>query len=889
MAKLTPMMQQYMKIKEQHKDSILFFRLGDFYEMFFDDALVASKELEITLTARECGLKEKAPMCGIPYHSSDNYISKLVEKGFKIAICEQVQDPSTAKGIVKRDVVRIITPGTITDMQALDEKSNNYLCCVYMDNEGLGISYVDITTGELYTTEARGNKEKLKRTLIDELAKITPNEIIVNNLLFEETVFVKSLKSKFDVMINKYHEWVFDRKTASNRIKKQLDVITLEGYGISNNEFSISSTGALIEYLNETQKIALKHLNNINSYSIEKYMVLDINTRRNLEITETLRGKSKKGSLLWLLDKTSTAMGARLLKKWLEEPLLDINKINERLNSVEYLVDNQYILDEIKELFKNVYDIERLVSRIVYGSCNARDLISLRNSIGVLPKLKKILIETDSEDLMKIGKNIDELKEVYDLIVKSIIEEPPVTIKEGGIIKKEYNKELKELKEATVKGKEWLTDLQADERKRTGIKSLKVGFNKVFGYYIEVTKSNIENVPDNYVRKQTLANSERYITPELKEMESRILGSEEKSMDLEYKLFVQIRDYIRKEIKRIQNCAKIISKIDALCSLSQVSYKNNYIKPEINNDGILDIKNGRHPVVEKTLDEELFVPNDTLLDNNNNRLSIITGPNMAGKSTYMRQVAIISLMAQIGCFVPAESATVGLVDRIFTRVGASDDLSQGQSTFMVEMSEVANILNNSTKDSLLILDEIGRGTSTYDGLSIAWAVVEYISNKTKLGAKTLFATHYHELTELEGKLDGVKNYNILVKEKGDDIIFLRKISRGGADKSYGIEVARLAGVPNPVIDRSKEILESLEKRETEKKEIAMTKDTIIKEKEENYDKKEIKKEKSDFQLSFIDKNKEEIIDELKSLDMMETTPLDAINILYSLTKKVKDH
>jgi DNA mismatch repair protein MutS len=880
LAKLTPMMQQYMEIKNKNKDAIVFFRLGDFYEMFFEDAIVASRELEITLTGRECGKEERAPMCGVPYHSANSYIAKLVEKGYKVAICEQIEDPSKAKGIVKRDVVRIITPGTITDLNMLDEKSNNYLCCIYIDHKGVGISYVDVSTGDLFTTEI--TSDNLYNALIDELAKIRPTEIIANDYLFKDENIIKSIESRFNTVVNKYYDWAFDLGIAEEKIKNQLSVISLEGYGLKNKIYSTISTGALIEYLNETQKITLEHLNNIKSYSIDRYMILDTNTRRNLELTETMRGKTKKGSLLWILDKTSTAMGGRLLKRWIEEPLIDKDTINNRLDGVQELTNNLILMDEIKNLLNKVYDIERLIGKVVYGNCNARDLVSLKNSISVLPSLRKLLSGSTSDLLTNIYNKIDILDDIYNLIDESIIDDPPLSIKEGGIIKKGYNTELDELREASTKGKEWLSRLQERERDRTGIKNLKVGFNKVFGYFIEVTKSNLKLVPEDYIRKQTLANCERYITPELKEVESKILGAEENSMQLEYEIFTKVRDEIRKNVKRIQKTAKLIARIDVLNSLAQVAYKNNYVRPNINKSGIIDIRDGRHPVVEKMLGDESFVPNDTVLDNEENRIAIITGPNMAGKSTYMRQVALIVLMAHIGSFVPASKANISIVDRIFTRVGASDDLSQGQSTFMVEMSEVANILNNGTKNSLLILDEIGRGTSTYDGLSIAWAVVEYISNIRKLGAKTLFATHYHELTELENKLSGVKNYKILVKEVGNDIVFLRKIDNGSADKSYGVEVARLAGVPHEVIERAKEILSQLEERDINKSNIAIT---TINNAEELV--KESNKVENSHQLDLFSFKEKHIIDELKKIDPMQLTPIDSINILYKLIQEAR--
>ncbi|KNF08923.1 DNA mismatch repair protein MutS [Gottschalkia purinilytica] len=887
LTKLTPMMKQYMEVKDKYKDCILFFRLGDFYEMFFDDAIIASRELEITLTGRDCGQQERAPMCGVPFHSADSYIAKLVEKGYKVAICEQIEDASKSVGIVKRDVIRVITPGTIIDTKALDEKSNNYLCAIYLDDKGCGISYVDISTGELYTTEIVETYSKTITSIIDELGKINPTEIITNPSMFNKDETFNAIKKKFQSIIREYNDWAFEYSLTEENIKRQLSVISLDGLGLSDKKYSTISTGALIEYLNETQKISLNHINHITTYSINNYMILDINTRKNLELIETLRGKSKKGSLLSILDKTSTAMGARLLKKWIEEPLIDKKRIENRLDIVEYLTEDLILMNDIKDVLNDVYDIERLMGRVIYGNCNGRDLISLKISIEKLPMLKNMLIESNSDKLKKIGNKMDCLQDIFNLINNSIIEDPPISIKEGGIIKSDFDESLYELREAMTKGKQWLSELEEKEKRSTGIRTLKVGFNKVFGYFIEVSKSNIKLVPENYVRKQTLSNAERYITSELKEMENKILGAEEKMVELEYNLFTSIRNTIRDEVKRIQEISKLIANIDVMNSLAQTAYKNNYVRPIITNDGVFDIKNGRHPVVEKVLDGELFVPNDTLLDSKENRLSIITGPNMAGKSTYMRQVALITLMGQMGSFVPADEARISIVDKIFTRIGASDDLSQGQSTFMVEMSEVANILNNGTKDSLIILDEIGRGTSTYDGLSIAWAVVEYISDIKKLGAKTLFATHYHELTELENKLKGVKNYKILVQEKeGEDIVFLRKIVRGGADRSYGIEVAKLAGVRNEVIQRAYEILSNLENNDINnsnenidstnnkniEQEIAITESII---------------QNKDHQLDLFSTQENEIIKKLKNIDIMKVTPLDAINILYKLCEESK--
>ncbi|WP_427338729.1 DNA mismatch repair protein MutS [Caloranaerobacter sp. DY30410] len=876
MKNLTPMMQQYLNIKEKYKDAILFFRLGDFYEMFFDDAILASKELEIALTGRDCGNKERAPMCGVPFHSADTYIAKLVKKGYKVAICEQIEDPSKSKGIVKRDVVRIITPGTITDTKILDDKNNNYLCSIYMDTSGIGISYVDVTTGELYTTEIKGNEKLLINTLFDELAKIRPTEIILNDYLYNKKDIVKIFENKFNSITNLYSNWTYKYDDAKEVILNQMSVLSLDGYGLNKKVYSVLSLGSLINYLNETQKISLKHLNHVTFYTIDNFMMLDINTRINLELTETIRGKNKKGSLFGLLDCTSTAMGGRMLKRWIEEPLINIKDIKKRLDAVDYLFNNFLIVDEIKELLKNVYDIERIIGKIVYGTCNARDLISLKKSISVLPTIKKILQETSSDLLLSLGKELDTLRDVYELIENAIIDEPPISVKEGNIIKSEYSKELFELREAATKGKEWIYKLEQNERERTGIKSLKIGYNKVFGYYIEITKSNLKYVPNEYIRKQTLANSERYVTPELKEMEAKILGAEDKIIKLEYDIFLSIRETIKNQIKRIQESARIIAILDVLCAFAITAYKNNYVKPKLNLDGIIQIKNGRHPVVEKTIGENLFIPNDTYLDNGKNRIAIITGPNMAGKSTYMRQVALITLMAHIGSFVPADDANIGIVDRIFTRVGASDNLSQGQSTFMVEMSEVANILNNGTANSLIILDEIGRGTSTFDGLSIAWAVIEYISDK--IGAKTLFATHYHELSELEGKIEGVNNFRILVKEKGDDIIFLRKIGKGSADKSYGIQVAKLAGVPIEVIKRAKEILHKLEETDINNTALITDENTNV------CDVKEV----NEYQLDIFNLKYNNFIDRIKSIDIMKVTPLDAINILYEIVKEANE-
>mgnify|MGYP003879451257 FL=1 len=870
------MMKQYLDIKKEYRDTILFFRLGDFYEMFFDDAITASKELEITLTGRDCGQKERAPMCGVPFHSADTYIARLIEKGYKVAICEQLEDPSTATGIVKRDVVRVITPGTVIDSNMLDEKKNNYLCCIFLDEKGYGLSYVDISTGDFYTTEVNLDNANIIDLLFDELGKIAPKEIICNSFLYDNNLLSTKIKQRFQCMINPYHEWSFNLDFAEESIKKQFSVISLQGLGLSDKKYSIISSGSLIEYLRETQKTSFYHINKISYYSSSNYMILDVNTRRNLELTETIRGKTKKGSLLWVLDKTATAIGGRLLKKWIEEPLIDKDHIEYRLNIVEHLVNNFLLINDIRTLLKEIYDIERLMSKVIFGTCNARDLVALRSSIKVFPKIKEFLINTDCEELIHIGNEIDGLEDIYDLLDKAIVDDPPFSVREGGIIKSEYNNEIKSLRDAAIKGKEWLSKLEEQEREKTGIKNLRISFNKVFGYFIEVSKGNIKYVPEYFIRKQTLANSERYITPELKELEDKILGAEDKLVTLEYQIFTNIRDKVASEVKRIQEASKLIAKVDCLTSIALTAINNNYVRPRINNEGIIDIKEGKHPVVEKVLEDGLFVPNDTFLDKDNNRILIITGPNMAGKSTYMRQVALIVLMAQIGSFVPAEEANICIVDRIFTRIGASDDLSQGQSTFMVEMTEVANILNNATENSLLILDEIGRGTSTYDGLSIAWAVIEYISNPKKIGAKTLFATHYHELTKLEDMLKGVVNYKILVQEKGEDIIFLRKIKKGGADKSYGIEVAKLAGVKTEVIKRAYEILKELEKRDRDKSDMGVS---FIEKRSEMF--------KSQ-QLDLFDIKKNEIIEKIKNLDIERLTPIDAINILYNLREELKE-
>ena len=877
-AQLTPMMQQYVKTKESYKDCILFYRLGDFYEMFYEDALIASKVLEITLTGKDCGQEERAPMCGVPYHAVDNYLNKLVSKGYKVAICEQVEDPKTAKGIVKREVIRVVTPGTNLNTQALDETKNNYLMCIVYVADGYGVSMADITTGDYFVTEIETDKK-----LLDEIVKFSPTEIICNQSFSVSGIDLEDMKERLGITIYSLDDWYFDDELCKQALKKHFNVSTLDGIGLTSYDSGTIAAGALLQYLTETQKTSLDNLTSLKPYITTKYMTLDSSTRRNLELCETLREKQKKGSLLWVLDKTKTAMGARMMRSFIEQPLISKEEINERLDAVAELNKNAISREEIREYLNPVYDLERLISKISYKSANPRDLLAFKSSLSMLPHIKYLLQSMSSKALKEAGENMDTLDDLYDLVERSIVEEPPIAIREGGIIKEGFHEEIDRLKHAKTEGKTWLAELEAKEREKTGIKNLKIKYNKIFGYYLEVTNSYKELVPDYFTRKQTLANAERYITPELKELEDMILGAEEKLYALEYDLFCQIRDQIGSQVVRIQKTAKEIARLDVFASFSLVSQRNGYVRPKLNEKGVIDIKNGRHPVVEQMIQNDMFVANDTYLDNGNNRVSIITGPNMAGKSTYMRQTALIVLMAQIGCFVPAESAKIGIVDRIFTRVGASDDLASGESTFMVEMTEVANILRNATSNSLLILDEIGRGTSTFDGLSIAWAVVEHISNPKVLGAKTLFATHYHELTELEGKLNGVNNYCIAVKEQGDHIVFLRKIIKGGADKSYGIQVAKLAGVPDSVIQRAKELVEELSAADITEKVKEMKAEGNTKTKKKKYDQLEMD------QISLFDTVREEdIIDELKEIEISTLTPIDALNTLYRLQNKLKN-
>ena len=881
MAELTPMMKQYMETKSQYQDCILFYRLGDFYEMFFEDALTASRELEITLTGKNCGQEERAPMCGVPYHAVEGYLNRLVAKGYKVAICEQVEDPKQAKGIVKREVVRIVTPGTNLDTQALDETKNNYIMCIVYIADRYGVSIADISTGDYFVTELPDGSR-----LMDEIYKFSPSEIICNEAFYMSGMDLDTMKEKLGITIYSLDSWYFDDAMCREKLLEHFKVSSFAGLGLEDYDCGVISAGALLTYLPETQKNSLSNLTHLTPYVTGKYMMLDSSTRRNLELCETLREKQKRGSLLWVLDKTRTAMGARTLRKFVEQPLIDKNEINRRLDAVEELKEQAISREEIREYLSPVYDLERLITKITYGSANPRDLTAFKSSLEMLPPIRYILEEMKVPLLQEIYEDLDALEDLCDLVTKAIREEPPIAMKEGNIIREGYNEEVDKLRRAKSDGKDWLAKLEEDEREKTGIKNLKIKYNKVFGYYLEVTNSYKDLVPDYYTRKQTLANAERYITPELKELEDMILGAEDKLYALEYELYSEVRETIAAQVERIQKTAKAVAGLDVFTSLALVAERNHYVRPKINEKGIIDIKEGRHPVVEKMIPNDMFISNDTYLDDKKNRISIITGPNMAGKSTYMRQTALIALMAQVGCFVPAQSANIGLSDRIFTRVGASDDLASGQSTFMVEMTEVANILRNATSKSLLILDEIGRGTSTFDGLSIAWAVVEYISDSKLLGAKTLFATHYHELTELEGKIENVNNYCIAVKEKGDDIVFLRKIVKGGADKSYGIQVAKLAGVPDLVINRAKEIVEELSDEDITSRvsEIAAREHTAKKKgRSKKYDEVDIA------QMSLFDTVKDDdVLNELKEIDVTNLTPIDALNTLYRLQNKLKN-
>ncbi len=871
MADFTPMMQQYLETKKEYSDCILFYRLGDFYEMFFEDAKIASKELELTLTGKSCGQEERAPMCGVPFHAVDSYLNRLVNKGYKVAICEQVEDPKLAKGLVKREVIRIVSRGTNLDTSSMDERTNNYLMCIcYLDN-GSGISVCDITTGDFYLTEVKDVKG-----ILDEVQRYSPHEIICNESFMMSDFPFSYLKERAELSYNTIDSHHFDEKECVKIIKDHFKVNSIEGLGLLDYKTGTIAAGAMLSYLYETQKNSLSNLSCIHAYDSTNFMHLDSSTRRNLELCETMREKQKKGSLLWVLDKTKTAMGGRLLRSYVEQPLLEKDRMNERLDFVEELYQNTVNRDELREYLDEVYDLERLLGKITYKTANPRDLIAFKNSLYILPHIKTILNDFNSKLSVEIQNSLDPLTDLYRLIDDAILEEPALTLKEGGIVRDGYMEEIDHFRKAKTEGKDWLLALEEKDRERTGIKNLRIRYNKVFGYYYEVTNSFKDLVPDDYIRKQTLTNAERYTTKELKEMEDTILNAEDKLFGLEYDVFCNIRDTIAANVSRIYETSKAVAKLDVFASMAYVSQHNKYVRPTLNEKGVIEIKDGRHPVVERIMENGLFIPNDTKLDNNNNCISVITGPNMAGKSTYMRQVALIVLMAQIGCFVPATKANIGIVDRLFTRVGASDDLASGQSTFMVEMNEVANILRNATSKSLLILDEIGRGTSTFDGLSIAWAVIEHISNRKILGAKTLFATHYHELTELEGKMSNVNNYCVAVKEDGEDIVFLRKIIPGGADKSYGIQVARLAGIPEIVLNRAREIVEQLSDNDITEKihniNVNIKKDTVKKKPEMN---------DMDFgQISLFETVKDEdVLNELKSLDLTNITPLDALNQL----------
>lgn len=850
------MMKQYFKIKEQNKDSILFFRLGDFYEMFYDDAKIASKELELTLTGRDCGQAERAPMCGVPFHSCEGYIARLVAKGYKVAICEQTEDPATAKGLVKRDIIRVITPGTVMESSMLDEGRNNYICCMFSENKKIGLCFCDISTGELYATEISGSDSV--NSLTSQLASYNPREILIGGDIVKIKSLPAFIKSKLSAGVEMLRDESFDNKVCAEIVKAQFGE---EMQCISDSQVLISAIGALINYLKETQKNGLERINKIELYSDKQFMNLDYNTQRNLELTATMLNKEKRGSLLWVLDKTKTAMGKRLIRSWLEHPLLNVSAINNRQSAVEELVNNNMLRLDIMDALSGIFDIERLMTRIVYGSANGRELRSLAAALQKLPQLSELVADCSAKYLKKVYKEIDLLEDIYNLIDSAIVEEPPFSVREGGMIKKGYNPDLDILLTDMNDSKGILARIEAEQREKTGIPKLRVGYNKVFGYYIEVTNSYKDLVPETYIRKQTLTNCERYITQDLKDIEGRILGAKDRSVAMEYTLFDNVRKTVANNLERIQRTAKAIAVLDVLVSLANVAADNRYVRPEVNLSTVIRLKDSRHPVVEALLTDTPFVPNDVYLDSAGERVAIITGPNMAGKSTYMRQVALIVLMAQMGSFVPASSATIGVVDSIFTRVGASDDLASGQSTFMVEMSEVANIVKSATSKSLLILDEIGRGTSTFDGMSIARAVLEYCADRKKLGAKTLFATHYHELTVMQDLLDGVKNYSIAVKKRGDDITFLRRIIPGGADDSFGIEVAKLAGLPNSIINRAKEILKELES--------GSNAPTVIKEKSE------------DMQMSLIS-NDNAVVERLSEVDLNTLTPIEAINLLYEL-------
>ncbi len=879
---LSPMMEKYLETKKEYPDCILFYRLGDFYEMFFEDAELVSKELELTLTGKDCGLEERAPMCGVPYHAVESYLTRLVENGHKVAIAEQMEDPKLAKGLVKREVIRVVTPGTLTDTGALDETRNRYIMCIVYERGLFGVSFADVTTGDFYAAELEKREQ-----LYDEISRFSPAEIITNEAFTVSGADLTELRHRLNFSLSTEGAWRFREDNAVGALLKHFGVLSVESLGLSILPTAASAAGALLSYLLDTQKTELRHISHLQVYTLNRFMLLDAATRRNLELTETMREKQKRGSLLWVLDHARTAMGARTVRRYLEQPLLEREEIVRRQDAVEELKEDQILREELREYLNPIYDLERLLGKISYRSANPRDLLAFRNSLEMVPHIKTLLGNAHSALLSELRDSIDPLDDLFTLIQESISEDPPILVHEGGIIKDGFNDTVDQYRKARSEGKNWIADIEAEEKEKTGIKNLRIRFNKVFGYYLEVTNSFKDLVPDYFVRKQTLTGSERYITPRLKELEDMILGAEDKLNSLEYELFTTVRDTISGEIDRVQKTAAAIAALDALASFAYVAERNRYVRPKINEKGVIRIKNGRHPVIERMIQSEQFVPNDTLLDTKNNRIAIITGPNMAGKSTYMRQTALLALMAQTGSFVPADEADICISDRIFTRVGASDDLSSGQSTFMVEMTEVANILRNATKKSLIILDEIGRGTSTFDGLSIAWAVVEYIADPKIIGAKTLFATHYHELTELEGAIPGVNNYCISVKEQGEHITFLRKIVRGGADKSYGIQVARLAGVPKPVLQRADELVDELIDTDIAQraKEIASYAAVGM-----NTKKRVERPDDVDAnQMSLFETVKDEdVLKEIRELNLSNMTPLDAINTLYRIQSKLNN-
>ena len=874
MAELTPMMKQYFEIKEKYPDAILFYRLGDFYEMFFDDAKKAVKELDLTLTARNCGDGEKAPMCGVPFHSADGYIAKLVERGYKVAICEQTEDPETAKGLVSRDVIRVITKGSIIENTMLDEGKNNYLTSLYYENLTAGICFADVSTGTLNLTTFEG--KKLENKIINELGVFSPSEIILNRSCAENSLISNFINKRIEAACEIPDDDFFSYDNCLKECISHFGEEKLRETSVLDNTAAIITVGSAIRYLKEVQKNNVESIVDINFYSENQFMKIDFSTKRNLEIVETMRNRDKKGTLLWVLDKTKTSMGKRLLRSWLEKPLTSYAQISKRQNAVEDFFNNSIIRSELSQSLSYIYDIERLITRIVYESANAKELNSLKQTIENLPVIKGLLSKMNSSYLKKLNDEIDLLDDIYNLIDASIDSEAPFSLREGGIIRDGFNAELDELRDIEKNGKKYIADIENREKEKTGIPKLRIGYNRVFGYYIEVTNSYKSLVPETYIRKQTLTNCERFITQELKELESKVLGAQERSVKLEYEIFTQVRKKIANEYNRISLTASAIAATDVLCSLAVVAVENNYVCPNMCDNTVIEIIEGRHPVVEKVLGSTPFVPNDTYMDCDDNRCSIITGPNMAGKSTYMRQVALICLMAQIGSFVPAKVANLSIIDSIFTRVGASDDLASGQSTFMVEMSEVSSILKSAGKRSLVILDEVGRGTSTFDGMSIARAVLEYIANKKKIGAKTLFSTHYHELTELEGVVDGVKNYNISVKKRGDTITFLRRIVRGKADGSYGIEVAKLAGIPSSVVSRARDILQELV-------------DGAINFSPASFaDFENISAEEKPLQISMKSNIDDEIIDNLKNIDTDTLTPLEALTLLSKLAEKARN-